>query len=95
MTLKSDAKSEEPTCCLENDMRVSAYFQRSTRKYQNRKSRKGRTLKFTDELCVMTMKLTCNFKTDMRNLTNFDSSTRKFKKLLFNLLFNYPRKLSS
>ena len=46
------------------------------------------TLKFTEELCVMTMKnnakfeeeLTFHFKTDMRNLTNFDSSTRKSKK---------------
>ena len=43
------------------------------------------TLKFTEELCVMTMKnnakfeeeLTCNLKTDMRNLMNFDSSTQK------------------
>ena len=42
-------------------------------------------LKFTEELCVMTMnnnakferKLTFHFKIDMRNLTNFDSSTRK------------------
>ena len=41
------------------------------------------TLKFAEELCVMTMKnnaqfeekLTCHFKTDMRNLTNFDSSS--------------------
>ena len=40
-------------------------------------------------------KLTFHFKTDIRNLTNFDSSTGKSKKLLFNLLFNYPRKLSS
>ena len=48
-------------------------------------SRKGMTLKFAEELCVMTMKnnanfkeeLTCHFKTDMRNLTNFDLSTRK------------------
>ena len=46
------------------------------------------TLKFTEELCVMTMKnakfeeeLTCHFKSDMRNLTNFDSSTRKSKKI--------------
>ena len=46
------------------------------------------SLKFAEELCVMTMKsdakfgeeLTCHFKTDMRNLTNFDSSTRKSKK---------------
>ena len=52
-------------------------------------SRKGMTLKFTEELCVMTMKnnakfeeeLTFHFKTDMRNLTNFDSSTRKSKKI--------------
>ena len=43
------------------------------------------SLKFTGELCVMTMKndakfeeeLTCHFKTDMRNLTNFDSSAQK------------------
>ena len=42
-------------------------------------------LKFTGELCVMTMKnyakfeeeLTCHFKIDMRNLTNFDPSTQK------------------
>ena len=47
------------------------------------------TLKFADELCVMTMKnnakfeeeLTCHFKTDMRNLTNFNSSTRKSKNI--------------
>ena len=43
------------------------------------------SLKFTEELYVMTMKndekfeeeLTCRFKTDMRNLTNFDPSTQK------------------
>ena len=65
--------------------------------------RKGMTLKFTEELCVMTMKnnakfeeeLTFNFQTDMRNLTNFDSTLWKSKKLLFNLLFNCPRKVSS
>ena len=42
------------------------------------------TLKFTEKLCVVTMKndtkieeeLTCCFKTDMRNLTDFDSSTQ-------------------
>ena len=66
-------------------------------------SRKGTNLKFTEELCVMTMnnnakfegKLTFHFKTDMRNLTNFDLSNQKSKKLFFNLLFNYPRKLPS
>ena len=52
-------------------------------------SRKCMSLKFTEELCVMTMKndakfeeeLTCYFKIDMRNLTNFDLSTWKSKKL--------------
>ena len=52
-------------------------------------SRKGITLKFTEELCIMTTKnnakfeeeLTGHFKTDMRNLTNSDSSTRKPKKI--------------
>ena len=46
------------------------------------------SLKFTGELCVMTMKndakieeeLTCQFKTDMRNLTNFDPNTQKSQK---------------
>ena len=52
-------------------------------------SRKGMNLKFTEELCVLTMKnnakfeeeLTCHFKPDMRNLMNFDSSTQKSKKI--------------
>ena len=46
------------------------------------------SLKFTGELCVMTMKndakikeeLTCQFKIDMRNLKNFGPSTRKSQK---------------
>ena len=41
------------------------------------------SLKFTEELCVMTIKtdakfeeeMTCRFKIDMRNLTKFDPST--------------------
>ena len=49
------------------------------------------TLKFREELCIMTMKndtkiekeLTCRFKIDMRNLTNFDPSTQKSKKFVF------------
>ena len=52
-------------------------------------SRKGMSLSFTKELCVMTIKnnakfkeeLTCHFKIGMRNLTNFVSSTRKFNKI--------------
>ena len=47
------------------------------------------TLKFAEELCIVTMKnnakfeeeLAFHFKTDMRNLTNFDSTTRKSKKI--------------
>ena len=46
-------------------------------------SRKFLSLKYTEELCVMTIKnyakfkeeLTCHFKIDMMNLTNFDLST--------------------
>ena len=46
------------------------------------------SLKFTGQLCVMTMKndakceeeLTCRFKIDMRNLTNFELSTEKSQK---------------
>ena len=46
------------------------------------------SLKFTEELCVMTMKndarfeedLTRQFKTDIRNLTNFDLSAQKSQK---------------
>ena len=52
-------------------------------------SRKAMTLKFSENLCVMTMKnnakfkedSTCHFKTDMRNLTNFDSNYQKSKKI--------------
>ena len=51
------------------------------------------SLKFTEELCVMTMKndtkieeeLTCRFKIDMRNLINFYSSTQKSKKIALQL----------
>ena len=54
-------------------------------------SRKYISLKFTEELCLVTMKndakyeeeLTCDLKTDMRNLTNFDSNTSKSKNFGF------------
>ena len=47
------------------------------------------TLKFAEELCVMTMKndakfeeeLTCHFKIDMRNITNFDSKHSNVSKV--------------
>ena len=46
------------------------------------------SLKFTGELCVITMKndakfeeeFICHFKTDMRNLTNFHPNTQKSQK---------------
>ena len=49
------------------------------------------SLKFTGELCVMTMKndskfeedLTCQFKIDLRNLTNFNPSTQKSQTFAF------------
>ena len=49
------------------------------------------SLKFTGELCVMTIKndekieeeLTCQFKIDMRNLSNFYPSTQKSQKFTF------------
>ena len=52
---------------------------------------KSMSLKFTEELSVMTMKndakfeeeLTCHFKIDMRNLMNFDPSTWKSQKFSF------------
>ena len=51
-------------------------------------NRKFMSLKFTEELCVLTMKndakfedeLTYLFKIDMRNLTKCNPSTRKSKK---------------
>ena len=79
-----------------NDMRNLANFNQSTFKSLKLglllgpfiQSRKYMSLKFTGELCVMTIKndakfgedLTCQFKIDMRNLTNFDPSTRKYQK---------------
>ena len=51
--------------------------------------RKCMSLRFTEKLCVMTMKndakfeekLTCRFKIDMKKLTNFDPSTRNSLKI--------------
>ena len=48
------------------------------------------SLKFTVDLCVMTMKNdtkveeehTSRFKIDMRNFTNFDPNTQKSKKIV-------------
>ena len=97
MTLKIDAKfGGKVTCAFENDMRNLVNFHQSM--FESLKiwtfigtfiqSRKCMSLKFTGELCVMTMRndekfeedLTYHFKIDMRNLTNFDPSTCKSKK---------------
>ena len=96
-TLKSDAKFEEKLIFgLENDMRNMANIYQSTWKISELglwwdsfiQRRKCMSLKFTEELCVMSIKndakfeegLTCRFKIHMRNLTNFDPSTRKSQK---------------
>ena len=96
MILESDAKFEEKlTCALENNEEISK-FSREHLKVSTFElwwdsfiqSRKCMSLKFTRELCAMTMKndakieeeLTCQFKIEMRNLTNFDPSTPKSQK---------------
>ena len=89
---KSDRKFEKKlTCGLENDTNMTDFHQ-STWNSRNLGywwdpligRRKCMSLKFTGELCVMTMKneeeLTCRFKTDMRNLKSFDQSTQMSQK---------------
>ena len=57
-------------------------------------NRKCMSLKFREELCVMTMKndtkieeeWTCPFKTDMRNFTNLTRAFENLKNLLFDRL---------
>ena len=94
--LESDTKfDEQVTFGFENDMKNLANFQKSTQVSKLRlllgpfiQSKKCMTLKFTGELCIMTIKndakfeeeLTCQFKADMKNLTNFELSTQKSKK---------------
>ena len=97
MALNTDAKSEgKLTCASKNDTKNLANFHQST--FESLKlgllmgpsiqSRKCMSLRFTGELCVMTMKndaifeedLTCQLKIDMKSLTNFDPSTQKSKK---------------
>ena len=54
-------------------------------------SKKSMSVKFTEELCVMTIQndakfeeiLTCRFKTHVRNLTNVDPGTQKSQKFAF------------
>ena len=58
------------------------------------KSRKSMSLKFTEEVCVMTMKndakfeekLTCRFKIDMRNLTNLTRALERLQNFHLNAL---------
>ena len=102
MTPESDAKFEEKlTCGLENDMRNLADFQQSTRKSQNwdfywvllsKVEKVYMSLKFTGELCVMTVKndpkfekeLTCQFKVELENLKNLH-----FNELLFTKVYMF------
>ena len=88
MILKSDSKFEKKlTCCLENDMSNLANFHLSKCPFAS--SRKCMTLKFTEELFVMTMKsdtkneveLTCRFEIDMRNFTNSDRGVIPHKRI--------------
>ena len=92
MALKTDAKFEgKLTFVFKNDMMNLANFHQSL--FESLKlllspfiqSRKFMSLKFTGELCAMTIKndekfeqeLTCQFR---RNLTNFDHGIQKFQK---------------
>ena len=99
MTLKIDAKLEEKLiCCLENDKEFHKFSSEHSKVSKVElwwdpfiQSRKYVSLKFTEKLCIMTMKndtkieekLTCRLKIDMRNFINFDLSTRKSKKFVF------------
>ena len=94
MALNIDTKFEgKLTCTFKNDMRNLANFHQSTFESLKKfglllgpfiQSRKCMSLKFTGELCIMTMKndakfeqkLTGQFQIDMRNLNIFDSSTQ-------------------
>ena len=94
IALKIHAKFDRKiTCAFKNDTRNFANFQHSTFKSLKLgfpwdpfiQIRKFMSLKFTGELCVVTMKndtkfeeeFTCQLKTAMRYLTNFDPITRK------------------
>ena len=74
MALNIDAKFEgKLTCAFKNDMRNSANFHQST--FENLKigtlwdpfiqSRKCTSLKFTGELCVMTVKNDAKFEEEL------------------------------
>ena len=89
------------TCASKNGMRNLVNVHQSTFKsvkigtFFGRfiQSRKCMSVKFTGELCVMTMKndakfeekLTCQFKIDMKNLTNFHPN---FNELLLTKVYN-------
>ena len=96
MTLKSDAKFDQ-----KNELLLEKWFCKFSQEHSKVSklklwwdpfalSRKCMTLKFTEELCVMTMKndtkieeeLTCRFIKHIRSFINFDPSTQKFKKFV-------------
>ena len=97
MIMNNDAKfEEESTSSFKTDMMNLADFDSSTQKSKQLglwwdpfiQSKKCMNLKFTEQLCVMTIKndakieeeMTCRFNIDMRNLTNFDPSVQKSQK---------------
>ena len=86
MALIINAKFEgKLTCASKNDMRYLVNLDFYWVLLSKVENAWYMSLKFAEELCVMTMRndakfeedLTCQFKTDMMNLTNFDLSTWK------------------
>ena len=76
MALKIEAKFEgKHTCAFQNDTRNMAHFHQNTWKISKLglwwdpfiRSRKCMSLKFTEELCVMTMKNEAKFKEELKN----------------------------
>ena len=93
MTLKNNSKFKKKlTSGLENYMRNMENFYQSTWKSEKCdpviQSRDCISLKFAEELCVITRKngskfekeLTCRFKINTRNLSSFDPSIQKSQK---------------
>ena len=88
MTLTSDAKFDWFGKRYEEYGKFSLEHLKNLKIWTLRDFHPCMNLKFTEELCVVTMKdygkfeeeLICRFKIDKRNLTNLDSSTEKSQK---------------
>ena len=106
MTLKSDAKFEEKlTCCLENDEEFGKFSPEYVKVSKLElqwdpivQSRKCMSLKFTEKLCVMTMRnetkieeeLTCRLKACVRYFSLFlkEYVSWLFRTKYFEIKFN-------